>query len=52
VIAGRVEALGRRAQNNTFGGGTNEVLRDIVAAKVLGMTLAARRRETQQTGGK
>ncbi len=52
AIAGRVEALGRRAQNNTFGGGTNEVMREIVAAKVLGMTLAARRRETQPTGGK
>ncbi|MFC0865828.1 acyl-CoA dehydrogenase family protein [Sphaerimonospora cavernae] len=44
VLAGRVEALGRRAQNNTFGGGTNEVMREIVAAKCLGMTLAARRR--------
>ncbi|MEO9140007.1 MAG: acyl-CoA dehydrogenase family protein [Jatrophihabitans sp.] len=52
AIQGRVEALGRRAQNNTFGGGTNEVMRDIVAAKVLGMTLAARRRETTTTGGK
>lgn len=43
-LQGRVEALGRRAQNNTFGGGTNEVMREIVAAKSLGMTLAARRR--------
>ncbi len=44
MIEGRVEALGRRAQNNTFGGGSNEVMREIVAAKTLGMTLGARRR--------
>lgn len=46
-LAGRVENLGRRAQNNTFGGGTNEVMREIVAAKSLGMTVAARRRKPQ-----
>lgn len=55
VLEGRVENLGRRAQNNTFGGGTNEVMREIVAAKSLGMTLAARRRpsgdETKRDGG-
>ncbi|MFS3129303.1 acyl-CoA dehydrogenase family protein [Nocardioides sp. Bht2] len=45
AVEGRVETLARRAQNNTFGGGTNEVMREIVAAKSLGMTLAARRRE-------
>ena len=44
ALEGRVEQLGRRAQNNTFGGGTNEVMREIVAAKCLGMTLGARRR--------
>ncbi|MEV8631683.1 acyl-CoA dehydrogenase family protein [Streptosporangium sp. NPDC051023] len=43
ALEGRVETLGRRAQNNTFGGGTNEVMREIVAAKCLGMTLASRR---------
>lgn len=43
-VEGRVETLARRAQNNTFGGGTNEVMREIVAASCLGMTLAARRR--------
>jgi alkylation response protein AidB-like acyl-CoA dehydrogenase len=43
ALQGRVENLGRRAQNNTFGGGTNEVMREIVAAKSLGMTLGARR---------
>jgi alkylation response protein AidB-like acyl-CoA dehydrogenase len=52
AIQGRVEALGRRAQNNTFGGGTNEVMREIVAAKVLGMTLAKRRQTTPANGGK
>ena len=30
VLEGRVENLGRRAQNNTFGGGTNEVMREIL----------------------
>ncbi|MFU9026698.1 acyl-CoA dehydrogenase family protein [Rhodococcus erythropolis] len=48
VLEGRVENLGRRAQNNTFGGGTNEVMREIVAAKCLGMELAARRRPAAQ----
>jgi alkylation response protein AidB-like acyl-CoA dehydrogenase len=49
VLQGRVETLARRAQNNTFGGGTNEVMREIVAAKNLGMTLAARRRDEQKS---
>lgn len=55
ALDGRVETLGRRSQNNTFGGGTNEVMREIVAAKTLGMTLAARRRpdaSTTSTGAK
>lgn len=55
ALDGRVEALGRRAQNNTFGGGTNEVMREIVASKTLGMTMAARRRTepaTTKTGAK
>jgi alkylation response protein AidB-like acyl-CoA dehydrogenase len=51
AIEGRVEALGRRAQNNTFGGGTNEVMREIVAAKSLSMTLAPRRRDQQPRVG-
>ncbi|MGJ3508037.1 acyl-CoA dehydrogenase family protein [Enemella sp. A6] len=45
VLEGRVEALARRAQNNTFGGGSNEVMREFVAAQALGMTLASRRRK-------
>lgn len=49
VLQGRVENLARRAQNNTFGGGTNEVMREIVAAKTLGMTLGTRRRDEQQS---
>ena len=48
ALRGRVETLARRAQNNTFGGGTNEVMREIVAAKTLGMTLGARRRDSGQ----
>lgn len=48
ALAGAVETLGRRAQNNTFGGGTNEVMREIVAAKSLNMTVAARRRDKEQ----
>ncbi|TCP45748.1 alkylation response protein AidB-like acyl-CoA dehydrogenase [Tamaricihabitans halophyticus] len=43
ALRGRVEALGRRAQTNTFGGGSNEVMRDIVAASALGMPVAGRR---------
>ena len=43
VLSGRVEALARRAQNNTFGGGSNEVMRELLAAKRLGMTVGVRR---------
>jgi len=49
VLQGRVETPARRAQNNTFGGGTNEGMREIVAAKNLGMTLGARRRDEQKS---
>ncbi len=49
ALEGRVETLGRRAQNNTFGGGTNEVMREIVAAKCLGMTVGARRIERKES---
>ncbi|MFP1153612.1 acyl-CoA dehydrogenase family protein [Mycobacterium sherrisii] len=49
ALDGRVEALGRRAQNNTFGGGTNEVMREIVARQCLGMTVGARRRAESAT---
>ncbi len=41
-LAGRLEASGRQAQINTFGGGVNEVQREIVAMSALGMKRAAR----------
>ena len=42
VVRGRVEATGRQAQINTFGGGVNEVQREIVATAGLGMTRGSR----------
>ena len=42
VLRGRLEATGRQAQINTFGGGVNEVQREIVATAGLGMTRGAR----------
>jgi hypothetical protein len=42
VLQGRVERLGRSAQINTFGGGVNEVQREIVAATELAMARRAR----------
>jgi 3-oxocholest-4-en-26-oyl-CoA dehydrogenase alpha subunit len=41
-LAGRLEAAGRHAQINTFGGGVNEVQREIAATAALGMRRAAR----------
>ena len=38
----RVEQAGRSAQINTFGGGVNEIQREIVAWMGLGMTRGAR----------
>ena len=37
LLRGRLEATGRQAQINTFGGGVNEVQREIVATAGLGM---------------
>jgi hypothetical protein len=37
LLRGRLEASGRQAQINTFGGGVNEVQREIVATAGLGM---------------
>jgi alkylation response protein AidB-like acyl-CoA dehydrogenase len=37
LLRGRLEATGRQAQVNTFGGGVNEVQREIVATTGLGM---------------
>ena len=42
VLHGEVEQAGRMAQINTFGGGVNEIQRDIVATVGLGMTRANR----------
>jgi alkylation response protein AidB-like acyl-CoA dehydrogenase len=42
VLRGRVEAHGRQGQINTFGGGVNEVQREIVATAGLGMKRSAR----------
>jgi alkylation response protein AidB-like acyl-CoA dehydrogenase len=42
VLEGRLERTARHAQINTFGGGVNEIQREIVAMAGLGMTRAAR----------
>jgi alkylation response protein AidB-like acyl-CoA dehydrogenase len=43
VLAGRIERLHRSALILTFGGGTNEVQRDIIAAAALGLPAMGRR---------
>jgi len=42
VLRGELERAGRQAQINTFGGGVNEIQREIVAWQALGMTRQAR----------
>jgi alkylation response protein AidB-like acyl-CoA dehydrogenase len=42
ALRGQVERMGRSAQINTFGGGVNEIQREIVAAAGLGMARRAR----------
>ncbi len=42
LLRGRLEASGRQVQINTFGGGVNEVQREIVATAGLGMKRAQR----------
>ena len=42
LLRGRLEASGRQAQINTFGGGVNEVQREIVATAGLGLKRGAR----------
>ena len=42
VLAGRIERMHRSALILTFGGGTNEVQRDIIAAAGLGLPVARR----------
>jgi alkylation response protein AidB-like acyl-CoA dehydrogenase len=42
VLSGRLERAGRQAQINTFGGGVNEVQRELLAARALGVGRRAR----------
>jgi alkylation response protein AidB-like acyl-CoA dehydrogenase len=42
VVRGELERAARQAQINTFGGGVNEIQREIVAWQALGMTRQAR----------
>lgn len=42
VLAGQIEQLSRQGIVNTFGGGVNEVLRDMVASQGLGLPRGAR----------
>ena len=42
VLAGRIERMQRSALILTFGGGTNEVQRDIIGAAALGLPLNRR----------
>jgi len=42
ALAGRIERLHRTALILTFGGGTNEVQRDIIAAAGLGLPISRR----------
>jgi 3-oxocholest-4-en-26-oyl-CoA dehydrogenase alpha subunit len=42
VLAGRIERMHRSSLILTFGGGTNEVQRDIIAAAGLGLPAARR----------
>jgi alkylation response protein AidB-like acyl-CoA dehydrogenase len=42
LLRGRLEASGRQAQINTFGGGVNEAQREIVATAGLGMKRGTR----------
>ncbi|TQS25017.1 acyl-CoA dehydrogenase family protein [Microbispora sp. KK1-11] len=42
VLAGQIEQLSRQGIVNTFGGGVNEVLRDMVATQGLGLPRAGR----------
>jgi 3-oxocholest-4-en-26-oyl-CoA dehydrogenase alpha subunit len=42
VLAGRIERMQRSALILTFGGGTNEVQRDIIGAAALGLPFSRR----------
>ena len=49
VLFGDLEKAGRAAQINTFGGGVNEVMREIVAWVGLGMARANRQAESKKS---
>ena len=51
-LRGEVERGGRAAQINTFGGGVNEVQREIVAAAGLGMARGSRREVSDDDGAR
>ena len=42
ILSGRIERMHRSALILTFGGGTNEVQRDIIAATALGLPVGRR----------
>ena len=42
LLAGRLERLGRHSQINTFGGGVNEIQRELIARQALGLSRRAR----------
>jgi hypothetical protein len=48
ILFGDLEKAGRAAQINTFGGGVNEVMREIVSWVGLGMTRASRQSESKK----
>ena len=49
VLLGELERAGRAAQINTFGGGVNEVMREIVSWVGLGMARASRQAESKKS---
>jgi alkylation response protein AidB-like acyl-CoA dehydrogenase len=52
ALQGRLEQASRAAQINTFGGGVNDIQREIVAAVGLGMARQARQAEPKGTAAK
>jgi hypothetical protein len=42
LLAGRLERAARHAQINTFGGGVNEIQRELIVRQALGMQLGSR----------
>jgi alkylation response protein AidB-like acyl-CoA dehydrogenase len=42
LVAGRLERLARHSQINTFGGGVNEIQRELIAVSALGLPRGTR----------